>query len=293
MFRSDRKATLDMATSSKTREVDKIIKQHPRPAEMKVLCLGLSRTSTMTMYTAMNKLGLKCYHMIETAQWTNKSERHLLCWLEALQYKVNGIGAPYGPEDFDKILQRYSAVTDMPCVNFAKELLIAFPNVKVVLTQREPTSWMKSMEASIYTILSWRIWPFLCWLDPTSMGAFHDTLQLGVQDWTSPAPWNDRPALEAYMPKHVEYIRSIVPKENLLEFHPRDGWEPLCKFIGKEVPEGAFPYVNKGNWTRNYVIFGLSFKVFKISLPYIIAGLAIYWGWKWKRTEVLELRAYN
>ena len=114
------------------------------------------------------------------------------------------------------------------------------------------------------------------------MGAFHGALQLGVQDWTSPAPWHDRAALEAYMPKHVEYIRSIVPKENLLEFHPRDGWEPLCKFIGKDVPKGDFPYVNKGNWTRNYVIFGLSLKVFKISLPYIIASLAIYWGWKWK-----------
>jgi len=114
------------------------------------------------------------------------------------------------------------------------------------------------------------------------MGTFHDTLQLAVADWTKPAPWHDRRALAEYMPKHIEYIRSLVPPENLLEFHPRDGWDPLCKFLGKEVPENTdFPYVNKGRWARNYVAVGVVLKCIKISSPYVFSAIALFVAWNW------------
>ena len=54
----------------------------------------------------------------------------------------------------------------MPCVNFSEELVAAFPNAKVVLTQREPEEWVKSVDNCIYYILSWRLWPFLNYIDP-------------------------------------------------------------------------------------------------------------------------------
>jgi len=60
------------------------------------------------MYTALGTLGYRSYHMIEVPKPANKKNRHLNCWLEALQYKVNGVGQPYVPKDFDKILQDYS-----------------------------------------------------------------------------------------------------------------------------------------------------------------------------------------
>ena len=45
--------------------------------------------------------------------------------------------------------------------------------------------------------------------------------------------------------KHNLYVQSIVPKENLLVWQVSDGWEPLCKFLGKEVPEVPIPHDNK------------------------------------------------
>jgi len=60
----------------------------------------------------------------------------------------------------------WQAVSDMPCVNFAKELVTAFPNAKVVLTKRDPDSWIKSMNTTIYDILEWRLWPILKYIDP-------------------------------------------------------------------------------------------------------------------------------
>ena len=46
-------------------------------------------------------------------------------------------------------------------------------------------------------------------------------------------------------------IRGLVPKENLLEWTPEDGWEPLCKFLGKDVPNKPFPHVNASGGGRN------------------------------------------
>lgn len=54
----------------------------------------------------------------------------------------------------------------MPCVNFSDELVSAFPKAKVVLTQREPEAWVKSVESTIYYILTWRIWRLVTYIEP-------------------------------------------------------------------------------------------------------------------------------
>lgn len=45
-------------------------------------------------------------------------------------------------------------------------------------------------------------------------------------------------------------IRGLVPKERLLEWSVDEGWEPLCAFLGKEVPDEPFPHANAvgGGW---------------------------------------------
>ena len=37
-----------------------------------------------------------------------------------------------------------------------------------------------------------------------------------------------------------------MPPDRLLVFDVRDGWAPLCRFLGREAPEGVpFPRVNE------------------------------------------------
>lgn len=45
-------------------------------------------------------------------------------------------------------------------------------------------------------------------------------------------------------------IRGLVPPDRLLEWDISDGWEPLCKFLGKPVPDVPFPHANAatGGW---------------------------------------------
>jgi len=42
-------------------------------------------------------------------------------------------------------------------------------------------------------------------------------------------------------------IRGLVPPERLLEWNIADGWEPLCKFLGKPAPNIEFPHANAGS----------------------------------------------
>ena len=43
--------------------------------------------------------------------------------------------------------------------------------------------------------------------------------------------------------------RGLVPPERFLEWGVQDGWEPLCQFLGKEVPKKEFP---KGNMPAEF-----------------------------------------
>ena len=55
--------------------------------------------------------------------------------------------------------------------------------------------------------------------------------------------------------KHNLYVKSVVPKEDLLVWNLKDGWEPLCTFLGKEIPVGPIPHDNKTGdveFLRNY-----------------------------------------
>jgi hypothetical protein len=114
------------------------------------------------------------------------------------------------------------------------------------------------------------------------MGALHDCLQTALADWTSPSPYSDRKALAAYMPVHLARIRSLVPPDNLIEFHSRDGWEPLSKFLGKDVPPNEpFPSINKGRYAPNLIRVAITIKLIKMSFPYLVVLGAALAAWQW------------
>ena len=51
-------------------------------------------------------------------------------------------------------------------------------------------------------------------------------------------------AIEIYE-RHNQAVRDAFSGgDRLLEFEPSQGWAPLCKFLGKDVPDEDFPRVN-------------------------------------------------
>ena len=90
-----------------------------------------------------------------------------------------------------------------------------------------------------------------------------------------PELYNDIPTLEAGFEAGTEFVRQTVPAEKLLEFDVRQGWGPLCEFLGiKEVPEEPFPHIN------DRVVVDVIVKVFvaitwlwplMVALPFLVA----------------------
>ena len=80
-------------------------------------------------------------------------------------------------------------------------------------------------------------------------------------------------ALVAYR-KHYADIRATVPKERMLEYQLGSGWEPLCKFLGKEVPSVPFPHRNEAATLEN-AFSAVIAKAFKNSLFNIAAVVGV------------------
>ena len=55
--------------------------------------------------------------------------------------------------------------------------------------------------------------------------------------------------------EHNDMVRTLAleQRKEFLEFQLGDGWEPLCKFLGKDVPDMDFPHVNDTqSWRRSF-----------------------------------------
>jgi hypothetical protein len=83
---------------------------------------------------------------------------------------------------------------------------------------------------------------------------------------------------------HQNKVRSLVPKEQLLEMDLNDGWEPLCKFLGVPAPDVPFPQANDAKTADEYATKVL-LKVLQVWLG-ILGGIGAtaYAGiWPWRR----------
>jgi hypothetical protein len=55
----------------------------------------------------------------------------------------------------------------------------------------------------------------------------------------------DRAHCQAVFDRHGAAVRETVAPDRLLVFDVKQGWEPLCAFLGVPVPEDEpFPHVN-------------------------------------------------
>ncbi|MCJ1324855.1 hypothetical protein MMC10_001517 [Thelotrema lepadinum] len=127
---------------------------------------------------------------------------------------------------------------------FVDEMITAYPEAKIILTTRSPDSWMESMEHSFFEVMGWRSLSILALFDREP--SLWDLLKLIGSIWGN-GDLNDRQAFRRYYTEHNKHVRSAAPLERLLEFHPSQGWEPLCKFLDVPIPAEPFPHANEGN----------------------------------------------
>ena len=56
--------------------------------------------------------------------------------------------------------------------------------------------------------------------------------------------FEDREYALAIYRAHIAYVKATAPPDKLLVFEAKQGWEPLCQFLGVPVPEGSYPHLN-------------------------------------------------
>ncbi|PYH98980.1 NAD dependent epimerase/dehydratase [Aspergillus ellipticus CBS 707.79] len=232
-----------------------------RQKEMKVLALGMSRTGTMSLYVALKELGYTCYHMCECS--LDNANDSMILWRKALDAKYEGTGTAFkGKEDFDKMLWRYDAVTDVPCILFVEELLDAYPDAQIILTNREVGPWKCSLESTFYPIINMKRWKILEAVDKHYIAPYLSILRSSVEVWTGGKNL-DKQHLPDGFNAHYDLVRAAAKERGreILEYRVQEGWQPLCQFLGKDMPDKAFPKVNEGTWvvTMHYYIFWARF----------------------------------
>ncbi len=208
---------------------------------LKLIGAGFGRTGTMSTYTALNKLGMPCYHMFEVID-NKENKNHLDFWNKVAD------APPRSDHNWEEVFHKYEATIDNPACCVYKELMVAYPDAKVLLTlhPKGPEEWYESTIDTIYFTES--MWQFKVLELFTPFGKkmgnmCHKLIWQGNHKGTL----RSKEEAVAHYKQYVEEVKAHVPPEKLLIFDVTQGWEPLCQFIGKEVPEGAFPRVNDRN----------------------------------------------
>lgn len=79
--------------------------------------------------------------------------------------------------------------------------------------------------------------------------------------------------------RHIEYLKRVVPEDRLHFIDLNDGWGPLCKILGKDVPDVPFPRLNEtaalGRILRDKTWLGLRW--WAVVLGFLTLSLSVMW----------------
>jgi hypothetical protein len=192
---------------------------------LQVIGAGVGRTGTNSLRLALNQLGFgPCYHMYELIL---DAPVNVPRWLAALG----------GLPDWEAIYKGYASAVDWPTAGFFRELNAAYPQAKFILTVRNPESWAESFSETIYKFQAGGDQVpavFKPLLDMANGVLFRTGFPFGL----------DVAGLANAFNAHTDSVKDAIPADRLLIYEVKDGWRPLCAFLGVPEPAEAFPRTN-------------------------------------------------
>ncbi|CAG5104101.1 Oidioi.mRNA.OKI2018_I69.chr1.g1094.t1.cds [Oikopleura dioica] len=216
---------------------------------LQVIHAGYCKTGTKSVNAMLTQLGYKVCDAPEAIY------RHWEDWEriangekpnEVLQ-KLFGAGNP----------DEYTACVDLPHFAFWEILLKQFPDAKVILAIRDEDKWANSVvkhlavEREQFKEMGW--WRLHSGIYKWVFN--HSSRAVGLyMDWIRPLSIGAESRnfygenMDLYRLKyrqHNQYVMNNCPKDKLLIWRIEDGWEPICKFLGKPVPDGPLPHCNR------------------------------------------------
>lgn len=180
---------------------------------MKIFCIGLSKTGTTSLARALKILGYK-----------TKDNPGI----------VNYITGDLSSIDVS-VLEDNDAISDTPIPSFYRELDEKYPNSKFILTVRDMEGWLNSCKKQFTQKLA------------DKQNDAHNRLFMDLYDSTVFDEEKFRRGYENFVAGVYRHFASRQKDLLTLDITAGDGWEMLCPFLGKPIPDVPFP---KANVTR-------------------------------------------
>jgi len=174
----------------------------------KIFCIGFHKTGTTTLAVALTELG----YNVTGPNGINDSN-----------ISVNAL-----PMAFD-LVKRYDAFQDNPWPVIFKDVDAKFPGSKFILTVRTSESWIKSQVAHFGT----RTTPMREWIYGVGCPEGNEAVYL------------DR--YNNHNKEVMEYFNDRPDDLLAMDLRHGDGWDEICAFLGKEIPDTPFPHANSAN----------------------------------------------
>ena len=178
---------------------------------MKIFCVGLSRTGTLSLADALHILGYRVIH-----------------------YPMNVLSCKDGKLFLQwEGMEKYDACADTPIARFYKQLDKRYPGSKFILTVRNEADWLGSCEKFFRT--------------PAPEEAVN---QLRSEIYST-AVFDQKKFGEAYHRHQQDVLAYFGGRKDdlcVLNICGGDGWSKLCRFLNKPVPDKPFPLSHRVNW---------------------------------------------
>ncbi|HEV3284268.1 MAG TPA: sulfotransferase [Solirubrobacteraceae bacterium] len=219
--------------------------------DLRLIGAGLPRTATTTQLFALEQLGQgPCYHMRDLLA---DLERGLPLWERASR----------GEPDWEATFGDARSAVDWPSARYYRELMDQYPDAKVLLSVRDGEEWVRSMRQTVWGVFHGdTVLHHLCEvraeLDPP-WARFMALMRYMTWDQETGAlageTFSDE-GLAAVMDRWNDEVKRTVPADRLLVWYPNEGWEPLCAFLGMDVPQEELPRLNDAQSFREGIIGG-------------------------------------
>ncbi|XP_078495766.1 uncharacterized protein LOC144751263 [Ciona intestinalis] len=215
---------------------------------MKVIYAGYSKTGTKTMGAIFHEFGYNTYDWLENSYYLGKDWKRII--------KEGGT-----VEGFRRMYKGVDAVVDGPCFVFWEELSLAFPEAKLIFCARDEQSWLRSMINQlkqveydwlflIFQLFSYTGWKYFSHTQMADYKLYFYSETVVLSPRKRRWPWTkyekNPVVLKQLYRNHNAYFLQNAPKDKLLVYNFKDGWGPICEFLGEKVPDKPFPHANKG-----------------------------------------------
>jgi fructose-1,6-bisphosphatase/inositol monophosphatase family enzyme len=180
---------------------------------VKIFGIGLSKTGTTSLAQALTILGYK------TRDYPG------------LSHYSRGDLSSINPS----LLEEFDALTDTPIPSFFRELDAKYPDAKFILTHRDREGWLKSCQKQFTQKLA------------DKQNEAHNRLFTDLYDSTVFDAEKFAAGYDKFTQAVEAHFRDRPGKLLTMNVVAGDGWEKLCPFLNKPIPDVPFP---KANVTR-------------------------------------------